>query len=98
MDKGRLRRHSSSTTLSKPDPRYAGLSDAAADAAWRQDIAEVFGDGPDGFEAGRDNLTAYRNEMNTIRAAHGDLRWGGALITSTHPNTCHFPHDFMNIL
>ena len=75
MDKGRLRRHSSSTTLSKPDPRYAGLSDAAADAAWRQDIAEVFGDGPDGFEAGRDNLTAYRHEMNTIRAAHGDLRW-----------------------
>ena len=61
--------------LSKSDPRYAGLSDAAADAAWRQDIAEVFGDGPDGFEAGRDNLTAYRNEMNTIRAAHGDLRW-----------------------
>ncbi|WP_416391027.1 S8 family serine peptidase [Alloalcanivorax xenomutans] len=61
--------------LSKSDPRYAGLSDAAADAAWRQDIAEVFGDGPDGFEAGRDNLTAYRNEMNAIRVAHGDLRW-----------------------
>ncbi|MBR8655652.1 AHH domain-containing protein, partial [Achromobacter sp. Marseille-Q0513] len=62
-------------TLTKTDPKYAGLSAAAADAAWRADVAQVFGNGPNGFDTGRQNLSAYRAETAAIKAAHGDLRW-----------------------
>ena len=38
-------------TLTKTDPKYAGLSAADADAAWNADIAKVYGKSTDGFAA-----------------------------------------------
>ncbi|MGQ0682919.1 hypothetical protein [Bradyrhizobium sp.] len=59
-------------TLTKTDPKYAGMTDAAADAAWHADIERVYGSAADGFsefQTERQALSAFRAEDDAIEAA-----------------------------